>query len=531
MQSATQAALANLVEQHVTTLVREAAVVNRQSKRGGRVSAGDDGADGTGARAVGSRSGGGGGGDADRLRQKQQKRRRLIHHDDVNLALAWRGSEKLYVSGVPLASPGGSDDGQGGGDDGGGGGNGGLQRLLRNATGGGATVPSLLRSSAVPRVDLNAYLRSEMTVRPPSEMGMTLHWLAVDGVSPLIPMNEVWNEAADGLPSAGTAPVLGWDDDGGEIGGGGGGKEGKEGGEEAAGDDDDPSIRVRELQRRLLSEELQLYYARLTSAVERSGDAADFYAALRGVRSDEGIQELVPFLSRYVASGLMAKRNLHRTERCRRLVRVFDAMLDNPRLHLDLHLHQMFTPVGTCVVAKRLCAKKDASSSPAEEDHWSLREEAARALAKACDAYGGRYATMKPRVLKLLTQQALRTDRPLATQYGGIVGVTLFGPRAVDAFLLPLAREYWERWEGELRRLTDGQGGRGDGKDRGNDAGRETELRMCQQALLDAVQVFVQGVATAEQARRVDARAFADVFGERLVPMRPDITGYCTAVV
>ena len=85
MQAATaagatmKATLADLVECHITTLVRESAVVNRHSKRGGNVSAADDD-------------------------KKRRTKRRMIHHDDVNMALLWRGSEKLYVSGVPLFS-------------------------------------------------------------------------------------------------------------------------------------------------------------------------------------------------------------------------------------------------------------------------------------------------------------------------------------------------------------------------------------------------------------------------------------------
>lgn len=214
----------------------------------------------------------------------------------------------------------------------------------------------------------------------------------------------------------------------------------------------------------------------------------------------------------------MAKKNLHKTEYCRRLIKVFDAMLDNRSLHLDLHLHQMFTPVGTCIVAKKL------SLSP-YEDHWALREEAARCLVKACDIYGNQYTTMKPRIIKLLTQQALRVDRPLATQYGGIVGISLFGPRAIDAFLLPLAQDYWERWEGELQNLTNTDGG-------GNrNVGREYELNMCQQALLNAMQIFMQNVLPGEQAKRVDIGTFSDVFGERLIPMQPDLTDYMAAVV
>ncbi|KAL3822405.1 hypothetical protein ACHAXA_010883 [Cyclostephanos tholiformis] len=162
------------------------------------------------------------------------------------------------------------------------------------------------------------------------------------------------------------------------------------------------------------------------------------------------------------------------------------------------------------------------------------------ALVKACDVYGHQYATVRPRVIKLLTQQALRPDRPLSTQYGGIVGISLFGPRAIDAFLLPIAGEYWERWEEELRGFNDGVngdeddavgGGGGNSGGRRRDVGREYELTMCQQALLDALRIFMGGVTPAEQARRVDVMAFSDVFGERLIPMRPDLTEYMTAVV
>ena len=140
-------------------------------------------------------------------------------------------------------------------------------------------------------------------------------------------------------------------------------------------------------------------------------DDVDLASVLRGLRRDRGLQELVPFLSRYVASGLMSRRNLRDPDKCRRLVRVFDAMLDNPSLHLDLHLHQMFVPVGTCVVARNLSSSSSSSKKKKKEeeegkgrttyrngDHWSLREEAARALVKACDAYGDQYAMARPRV-------------------------------------------------------------------------------------------------------------------------------------
>ena len=524
MQSATQQTLSDLVSEHVTALIRESAAVNRHSRRGGHISAADE------TDTLANSSG-----------QQQQKRRRLIHHDDINMALQWRGSEKLYVGGISSVLP--PPQTQSHPDDAEEKYNkksstannnkrpkNALTQLLQNTTS-TATVSSLLKASHVPRVDLNAYLQSELAVRPPSELAMTLHWLAVDGVCPMIPMNEVWNHThhQGGIATTDAGAVGGLDPFAAIL-------------EEEDDDEDfdnstssrkkqyeESSIRIRELQQRLLSEELQLYFSRVTSTIEHSTDFSEIETVFHGIRSDCGIQELVPFLSRFVASGLMNKKRLQNTEYCSRLIKVFDAMLSNPNLHLDLHLHQMFSPVGTCIVAKKLC------NDPVTEDHWSLREDAARCLVKACDIYGVQYTTMKPRIIKLLTQQALRGDRPLATQYGGIVGISLFGPRAIDAFLLPVAKEYWECWEEELKKnaavMNPNDDYFGAKKKTKDVVAREYELRMCQQALLDAVAIFMRGVNPAEQAKRVDIESFVDVFGERLIPMQAEVTEYVSAII
>ena len=56
------------------------------------------------------------------------------------------------------------------------------------------------------------------------------------------------------------------------------------------------------------------------------------------------------------------------------------------------------------------------------------------------------------------------------TQYGGFVAISLFGPKAIDAFLLPLAIHYWNQWEAKLDSTTDLQ--------------QRMELQMCEHAIL-----------------------------------------------
>jgi len=325
MQAATQATLSTLVEQHLTSLIREAATVNRHSKRGAVISAAhhdeDASNDDSNKRSPKTQD-----------HSRQRKRRRLIHHDDVNMALLWRGSEKLYVTGVVTPPDSDGDAEKKNTQASSGRSKQQLSQLLKNVNS-KTDVSTLRHSSHVPRIDLNAYIASENTIRPPCEMGMTLHWLAVDGVCPPIPMNDASNyyrnitgetdkenESANILGEDIT-PLLHEND------------------HVPAEENADSSIRIRELQHRLLSEELQLYYSRVTMALSSPTSSPEVVAtALQGIRCDRGIQELVPFLCRFVACGLMEKKNLRNTEYARRLVRVFDAMLENRSLHLDLHV-------------------------------------------------------------------------------------------------------------------------------------------------------------------------------------------------
>jgi transcription initiation factor TFIID subunit 6 len=141
-----------------------------------------------------------------------------LHADDINLALQWRGSEKLYATGV-VVPPGPGED--------------------------PTTKP----------IDLNAYLRSENQAPLPSEIGLSSHWLAVDGVQPNIAQNPaVASSSTNTFPLVHRVPE-----------------------EEnlAISENGQRPVSIRQLLPRLVSEELQLYFSRVTIAVERGGSTAN----------------------------------------------------------------------------------------------------------------------------------------------------------------------------------------------------------------------------------------------------------------
>jgi len=454
VQTDARSTLISFTEEHITQLIREAVQVQHHCKRARfHLSNEKDiksGSGGTVGNATMSKS-----------KSRVGILRRRLHADDINMALQWRGSEKIYATGI---------------------------------VGGGGFVNSSSRDDK--KVILEDYLKSEIKVRPPQEVGLTLHWLAVDGVQPNIPQNPA------GVGNAGSVnankrkqPILHRVEDEEE--------------EDASGGD---GVQVTQLLPRLLSEELRLYFSRITGAVERGGATPitrqQQDTALASLTRDPGLQELIPFMINYVTKNLY--KHLGNPEHCRTLIRMAQALLGNPHIHLELYLHQLLPAILTMVVAQRL-------SSKSFDNHWILRYEAALCLVQACNLFGEDYATLKARVLKTLSD-AIGPNRSLSTRYGGLVAITFFGPKAINAFVLPLALDYWKESETMLSKC--------------NNLEQRMEIHMFEQATLNALSVFLGPTnRDAPEAMGIEWEELEDTFGDRLVMLCTNETEYATCFI
>jgi len=165
-------------------------------------------------------------------------------------------------------------------------------------------------------IDFDRVLREEK-IALPKGVSWTAHWLAVEGVQPLIPENPPaiprdtdGDHAAKGellklnavSPLVNGAPTL--------LPGGttaaaaavGAKKPTAVGpGAPAAGGQQNQQV-----VKQVLSRELQLYYARLTSSLlPPSSDFTKRTAALASLRNDAGLQALLPYLVRWVGEGVV----------------------------------------------------------------------------------------------------------------------------------------------------------------------------------------------------------------------------------
>jgi transcription initiation factor TFIID subunit 6 len=177
-----------------------------------------------------------------------------------------------------------------------------------------------------------------------------------------------------------------------------------------------------------LSLEEKLYLEKVLTAV-RGSDAILCDATLERLQNDEGLHQLVPYFTRFIADQVCA--NINNLPLLFNLMKMTRALLLSNHIYLELYLHQLLPPILSCLVAKRICA------DPWDADHWVLREWVAQEiLAVVCQKHGGAYVELQPRITRTLTRALLDPKKALTAHFGAIKGLASLGPETVNSALL-----------------------------------------------------------------------------------------------
>ena len=461
--------LLQYVEEHITSLIQDAVSIQRHSKRArlnphvASLSMLHPNVNPAAAAAATSTSG-------------YFKTR--LHAADINLALQLKGCEKLY----------------------------------------GNIQSSQLSSSNTNKVMLSDVLKEDIPL-PPEEVSMKQHWLAIDGSVPTKAATALSSSSEDAgivpTPTSGTASSTTID-------------------LTNTYESSDVLLRIHQLQSGLLSEELKLYFLRVIHTLEQQNGTSSYYdryeqdKVLLQLQVDDGLQELVPFFIRYTQHAIYEHIQSNQIENCILIVRFIRSLLFNPTIHLELHLHEILPSLMTCVVAKSFGTQLASLSSSVLSinlmtNHYNLRNEAAITLAICTNLFSKDYTTLKSRILRTLCQALeMDDDHNLSSRYGGIIAITLFGNRAIDAFIIPLVMDCWDVWEDELGKISSSSNHVSIGSRHSSEL-LEMEITMCQYAVLNSLSTYLQSTTLEERSERLLHLNMNDILGDdRMILLTSD---------
>lgn len=190
-------------------------------------------------------------------------------------------------------------------------------------------------------IDFDRVIREDK-ITLPKGVRWAAHWLAVEGVQPMIPENppaiprehDIDSAIANGKPgepsklSSIFPPTPPSSDRPSPV------QSGKN------------QQQSQQLVKQVLSRELQLYYTRLTTALVPPSDETKRNAALASLRHDVGLQALLPYLVRWVAEGVTnsLKRASQDDADGRTLAVLLDvikSLLDNTTLFVEPYVRQI----------------------------------------------------------------------------------------------------------------------------------------------------------------------------------------------
>ncbi|CAK9438984.1 uncharacterized protein LODBEIA_P32080 [Lodderomyces beijingensis] len=273
----------------------------------------------------------------------------------------------------------------------------------------------------------------------PRRTTFTAHWLAIEGVQPMVPQNPLPSDIKS-LPPAvrgATSSMLGNDIL--SLGGAGDKDNANEDASNKSKKTTEKDFKTKPLVKHVLSKELKLYFDKVVEVLVSTDPEKESLknAALTSLKSDPGLHQLVPYFIQFVAE--QVTNQLRNIDILSTMLEVISALADNKTIFLDPYVHALMPCVLTLLLAKRIGAVVRENAEDYEEalrSQLAIREFAAILLEHIIKTYGSSYSTLRPRVTRTLLRALLDSTKPIGTHYGALLGLKNLGNEVLKLVLI-----------------------------------------------------------------------------------------------